>query len=137
MRLMRPEDKLSSPCSKSDLIKGIWGSPRYRAIDLKDLERSTRSQLIEVAADLDILLDLEERVLIMRVLDAADVMYTLEDKTCDLVVRAINQALAIYGVADLDALVKGRKTSRFAKGIDPQFLKEVRTKYREKCQVDY
>ena len=73
----------------------------------------------------------------MRVLDAADVMYTLEDKTCDLVVRAINQALAIYGVADLDALVKGRKTSRFAKGIDPQFLKEVRTKYREKCQVDY
>ena len=136
MRLMRPEDKLSSPCSKADLIKGIWESPKYRAIDLKALERSTRSHLIELAADLGILLDLEERVLIMRILDTAGVDYNPQDETYSLVQLAVNHALAIYGVADLEALGKNRKTSRFSKGIDPQFLEEVRTKYREKCHLD-
>tara|TARA_Y100001973_G_scaffold25462_1_gene38144 strand:+ start:60 stop:470 length:411 start_codon:yes stop_codon:yes gene_type:complete len=136
MRLMRPEDKPSSPCSKSDLIKGIWESPKYRAIDLKALERSTRSHLIELAADLGILLDLEERVLIMRILDGAGIKYDLQEETYDLVVRAVDHALAIYGVADLEALGKNRKTSRFTKGIDPQFLEEVKAKYREKCQMD-
>jgi len=136
MRLMRPEDKLSSPCSKADLIKGIWESPKYRAIDFPSLAGCTRSYLIGVAEDLGVLVALEERVSIMKILDSAGIGFDSKEDTYTLVQRAVDHALAIYGVVDIESFGKNRKTSRFSKGIDPQFLEEVKAKYREKCKMD-
>jgi hypothetical protein len=135
MRLMRPEDKLSSPCSKSDLIKAIWEDPNYRAIDLKDLERSTRTQLITLASELGIILNLEERVSIMKILDTVGVEYSVKYETYDLVRLAIDHALAVYGVADIEALSRNRKKSDFSRGVDPLLLETIKANYREKCQM--
>ena len=136
MRLMTSRDKLSSPCSKTDLIKGIMECSRFRAIDFPSLGGCTRSHLIGIAEDLEILMALEERVSIMKILDSAGIKFALNEDTYTLVQRAVDHALAIYGVADIESLGKNRKTSRFSKGIDPQFLEEVKARYREKCKVD-
>ena len=136
MRLMKPTDKQSSPCSKTELIKGIMECSRFRAIDFPSLAGCTRSHLIDIAADLEILMALEERVSIMKILDSAGIEFDLKEDTYTLVQRAIDHALAIYGIADIESLGKNRKTSRFSKGTDPQFLEETKAKYREKCKMD-
>ena len=139
MRLMRPKDlkeRHSSPCSKSDLIKGIRECSRFRAIDFPALAGCARSHLIDIAASLEILMALEERVSIMKVLDSAGIEFDLKEDTYTLVHRAVDHALAIYGVVDIESLGKNRKTSKLSAGIDPQFLEEVKARYREKCKMD-
>ena len=136
MRLMKPEDKRSSPCSKADLIKGISECSRFRAIDFPVLAGCTRSHLVDIAAELEILMALEEQVSIMKTLDSAGIKFDLTEDTYILVQRAVDHALAIYGVSDIESLGKNRKTSSFSKGIDPKFLEEVKARYREKCKMD-
>ena len=136
MRLMKPKDKHSSPCSKADLIKGISECSRFHAIDFPALAGCTRSHLVDIAAELEILMALEEHVSIMKTLDSAGIKFDLTEDTYTLVQRAVDHALAIYGVADIGSLGKNRKTSSFSKGIDPQFLEEVKARYREKCKMD-
>jgi len=118
MRLMRTEDeadKYTSPCSKADLLKGIKACPEYDSRDFLNIDKHTRTHLIDIAADLDILLDLEERSLIIKILKSSNLYFKKDMDTYTLVQIAVDAALDRYGVADLEALGKNRKYSSFCK----------------------
>ena len=136
MRLMLPKDTHSSPCSKSDLLKGIkeYGkdNPQFRP---PPLEKMTRTHLINLAAELDILIQLESRAEIIKILKGAGIEFDDAVDTYLLVGLATDHANAKYGVADIDSLGKNLKKSPFSKSYDEEELEETKTKYRAKLQM--
>lgn len=136
MRLMLPKDTHSSPCSKSDLIKGIkeYGkdNPQFR---LPPLEKMMRTHLIDLAAELGILIQLEARADILKILKGGGIDFDPTVDTYLLVRLATDHANARYGVSDLEALGKNLKKSPFSKPYDEEELDETKTKYRAKLQM--
>jgi hypothetical protein len=136
MRLMRPSDKHSSPCSKTALVEGIkvyaQDHPKYKP---PPLDKLTRHHLIEVAAELDILIQLESRAEIIKILKGAGIEFDDGVDTYLLVGLATDHANARYGVSDIDSLGKNLKKSPFSKSYDEEELEETKAKYRAKLQV--
>ena len=136
MRLMCSSDVHSSPCSKSDLIKGIkeYGkdNPQFRP---PPLEKMMRTHLIDLAADLDILIQLEERADMIKILKGGGIDFDPTVDTYLLVGLATDHANARYGVSDLEALGKNLKKSPFSKSYDKEELEETKSQYREKLQM--
>jgi len=133
---MRPSDKHSSPCSKSELIKGIKDyakdNPQFRS---PPLERMMRTHLVDLAADLDILIYLEERADIIKILKGGGIEFDDTVDTYLLVELATDHANARYGVSDLEALGKNLKKSPFSKPYDEEELEETKAKHRAKLQM--
>ena len=109
------EVKYSSPCSKSVLVAGLQAHAKKHKLRTVGLQKFNRNDLIEMAADAGILLDLEERVEIIKVLRGANICFDVNEGTYELVKKAIMHALERYGVADLESLRKNLRFSRTLK----------------------
>jgi hypothetical protein len=109
------EVKYSSPCSKSSLIKGLQAYAEKQKLRTMGLQKFNRNDLIEMAGDAGILLDLEERTEIIKVLRGVNICFDVNEGTYELVEKAIMHALERYGVADLESLRKNLRFSRILK----------------------
>jgi hypothetical protein len=85
-----------------------------------------------VAGSLGILVALEERSEIKKVLKSASIDCDRTVDTYTLVQTAIDHALARYGVADLVALGKNRKFSSHRSDLPVEVLEETKATYRAK-----
>ena len=136
MRLMRPSDKHSSPCSKTVLINGIKDyakdNPKFRP---PPLEKMMRIHLVDLAAELEILIHLEERADIIKILKGGGIEFDDTVDTYLLVGLATDHALARYGVSDLESLGKNLKKSPFSKLYADEELGETKGEYRTKLQM--
>ena len=116
MRLMKTKETgngHTSPCSKAELIAAIKEVLESQHHNYPPLERCTRAHLIDIAAELDILLDVEERSSLFKILKAANIDFDSSDPTYKLVQLAVEEAIKKYGIADLEALGKNLKKSPF------------------------
>jgi len=116
MRLMKTKDtgnEHSSPCSKAELLVGVRAALGKDAYKYPALERCTRAHLIDIAGEIGVLVGLEERASIIRILKGAKIDFDSSESTYELVARGIDIAVERYGIADLDALGKNLKKSPF------------------------
>jgi hypothetical protein len=68
---------------------------------------------LDIAASEGLLVDLEERATIVKILRSAKIDFDFCATTYDLVKLGIACAVAKYGIADLDSLSKNLKRSPF------------------------
>ncbi len=114
MRLMKKVSKdasHSSPCSKAELVAGIGEALGQEAHRYPPLDKCTRSHLIDIADEIGVLIDLEQRSRILRILKAAKIDFDPSEPTYVLVNLGIDKAIEKYGIADLDSLGKNLKKS--------------------------
>ena len=113
MRLLN-SCKVSSSCSKSELLEGLKKYEIEERVKFPQLDRLTRAHLIELAESVGILLHLEERADIIKILKGGGVDFNQNEDTYLLVRKAISAAIDRYGIADLDSLGKNLKRSRLS-----------------------
>ena len=117
MRLMKTKstgELHRCPCSKLELITGIRSSPKWNSrlsAFYPILERCTRTHLVDIAGEVAVLIDLEQRSSIKKILKGAKIDFIASDPTYALVDLAVTKALEKYGVADLVSLGKNLKKS--------------------------
>ena len=113
MRLFTPVTA-SSSCSKAELLAGLKAYASEESVRFPQLEKLTRAHLIELAEDVGILLRLEDRADIIKILKGGGVDFDQTEDTYLLVRKAVEIAIDRYGIADLDSLGKNLKRSRFS-----------------------
>ena len=115
MKLMHKSDRITSPCTKSELVDAIKCCPSFDIYKTPKVERLSRNALIDLAHSLEVLDALEERTEIIRILCSAKVRFDSTSSTFKLISEAVDVALDRYGIADLEALAKNLKNSPFLK----------------------
>ena len=115
MKLMHQSERITSPCTKSELVDAIKCCPSFDIYKTPKIERLSRNALIELAHSLEVLDALEERTEIIRILRSAKVRFDSTSSTFKLISGAVDVALDRYGIADLEALGKNLKSSPFLK----------------------
>ena len=113
LRNMSVTEEHTSPCNKSELVVGLRNWLGSDVHSYPPLDKCTRAHLLEIAEELGILIHLEERARVVRILRAIEIDFDLNAPTYMLVNLAIDVAIDRYGVADLEALRKNLKRSPF------------------------
>ena len=116
MRLMKTKSTGSthtSPCSKAELIVGVREALGRDSHRYPPLEKCTRAHLVDIAAEVGVLIDLEERARIIRILKAAKIDFDQSAPIYVLVGLGVDKAIEKYGIADLESLGKNLKKSPF------------------------
>jgi hypothetical protein len=113
MRLFNPVTA-SSSCSKAELLAGLKAYASAENVRFPHLEKLTRAHLIMLSDEVGILLPLEDRADIIKILKGGGVDFEQTEDTYLLVRKAVNAAIGRYGIADLDSLGKNLKRSRLS-----------------------
>lgn len=111
MRLFTPVTA-SSSCSKAELLAGLKSYETEEKVRFPQLENLTRAHLIDIAENVGVLLQLEARADIIKILKGGGVDFDQTEDTYLLVRKAVDAAICRYGIADIDSLGRNLKRSR-------------------------